>query len=219
MHVDDGLSVYTSPQLYQDAINQLTLRWGKLTHQTGVTKLYNGKNIISHTNGAFSISMESYIKRTAKKLGVAHLPSIGSPSNLDFFDATTDTNPTDKQLFARFNGCLIKTHVATKGRYDVRKESTHLSKQMSAPTEGDMGKMIQVWQYLNCTAAMGPVYDTDEGTQLVLHVDTAFGAGHTGAYLSIGRYNLYYGIVNYYVTSTFRNHVLLFTRIIFLQLT
>ena len=192
MHVDDGLSVFTCSPLYQHAIDQLTLRWGKLTHQTGITKLYNGKNIISHTNGALSLSMETYIKRATKELGVAHLPPVGSPSNSDFFDESTDTTPADKQLFARFNGCL--THVTTKGRYDVRKESTHLSKRMSAPTAGDMSKMIQVWQYLNCTAAMGPVYDTDEGTQLVLHVDTAFGvhtngAGHTGAYLSIGRYN------------------------------
>ena len=192
MHVDDGLSVYTSHCFYQDAINQLTMRWGTLTHQTGPTKLYNGKNITSHSNGAISLSMESYITRAVKELGVAHLPPVGSPSNLDFFDASTDTTPANKLLYARFNGCL--THVTTKGRFDVRKESTHLSKQMSAPTEGDMCKMIQVWQYLNCTASMGPVYDTDEGIQLVLHVDTAFGvhtngAGHTGAYLSIGRYN------------------------------
>jgi hypothetical protein len=57
-----------------------------------------------------------------------------------------------------------------------------------------MRKMIQVWQYLNCTASMGPTYATDEGVVLVLHVDAAFavhsnGASHTGAYLSIGRSN------------------------------
>ena len=192
MHVDDGLSVNTCPQFYQDAVQQLTMRWGQLTHQLGRKKLYNGKNIISHNNGAISLSMESYIQRAAKELGVAHLPPVSTPSLADFFNLSIDTTPTDKQLYARFNGCL--THVTTKGRFDVRKESQHLSKQMSSPTEVDMRKMIRVWQYLNCTATMGPVYDTDEGTQLVLHVDTAFGvhangAGHTGAYMSIGRYN------------------------------
>ena len=65
---------------------------------------------------------------------------------------------------------------------------------MSAPTEDDMAKMIQVWQYLNCTASMGPIYDTDEGVHMVAHVDSAFavhsnGTSQTGAYLSIGRYN------------------------------
>ena len=192
MHVDDGLSVNTCHQFYLDAINQLTLRWGKLTHQLGTKKLYNGKNIISHTNGAISLSMESYILRATKELGVSHLPPVSSPSHADFFHPSIDTTPVDKKLYARFNGCL--THVTTKGRFDVRKESQYLSKQMSSPTEDDMRKMIQVWQYLNCTAALGPVYDTSDGTQLVLHVDAAFGvnangASQTGAYLSIGRYN------------------------------
>jgi hypothetical protein len=163
MHVDDGLSVNTCKQFYQDAVNQLTMRWGQLTYQLGKKKLYNGKNIISHNNGAISLSMESYILRATKELGVSHLPSVSCPSNADFFHPSIDTTPVDKKLYARFNGCL--THVTTKGRFDVRKESQHLSKQMSSPTEDDMRKMVQVWQYLNCTASLEPVYDTDEGTQ------------------------------------------------------
>ena len=192
MHVDDGLSANTCPQFYQDAIKQLTLRWGTLTHQFSNKKLYNGKNITTHSNGVISLSVESYITRVTKELGVAHLPSVSSPSTADLFHPSINTTLADKKLYARFNGCL--THVTSKGRYDVRKESQHLSKSMIAPTEDDMSKMIHVWQYLNCTASMGPVYDNEDGTQLVLHVDTAFGvhsngASHTGAYLSIGRYN------------------------------
>ena len=171
----------------------MTKRWGALKFQNGPSIVYNGKNIFSHAHGAIStISLESYITRISKELGVAHLPSISVPSNADLFDSSVDVTPTDKKLYAKFNGCL--THVTTKGRFDVKKESTHLSKQLSAPTVDDMRKMIQVWQYLNCTASLGPVYDTDEGINLVLHVDSAFavhpnGASHTGAYLSIGRHN------------------------------
>ena len=136
MHVDDGLSVNTCRKFYLDAINQLTLRWGKLTHQLGIKKLYNGKNIISHSNGAISLSMESYILRATKELGVSHLSPVSSPSNADFFNPSIDTTPVDKKLYARFNGCL--TYVTTKGRFDDRKESQYLSKQMSSPTEYDM---------------------------------------------------------------------------------
>ena len=192
MHVDDGLSVDTSHQFYQDAVSQLTMRWGTLKHQDGVNILYNGKNIICHPNGAISLSMQSYITRAAKDLGVAHLPPIGTPSNADFFCTSVNTTPVCPKLFARFNGCL--THVTTKGRFDVRKESQYLSQHMTSPDEDDMRKMIQVWQYLNCTSSRGPTYDTDEGAVLVMHVDAAFavhadGTSHTGAYFSIGRYN------------------------------
>ena len=192
MHVDDGLSLDSCSALYQDVVTQLTKRWGTLKYQTGSSILYNGKNIITHANGVMSISVDSYITRIAKELGVSHLPPISVPSNADLFDLSLDTTLTDKKLYAKFNGCL--THVTTKGRFDVRKESTHLSKQLTAPTVDDMRKMIQVWQYLNCTSSMGPAYNTHDGVHLVLHVDSAFavhsnGASHTGAYLSIGRHN------------------------------
>ena len=192
MHVDDGLSLDTSTKFYQDAVSQLTLRWGVLKFQTGASIVYNGKNIECHPNGVISVSMKSYITRVVKDLGVAHLPPIGAPSNDDFFNDSVDVTPVCAKLFAKFNGCL--THVTTKGRFDVRKESQHLSQKMSNPTEDDMRKMIQVWRYLNCTSTLGPVYDTDEGVVLHAHVDAAFavhsnGASHTGAYLSIGRYN------------------------------
>jgi hypothetical protein len=194
MHVDDGKSLDTSDRLYQDAVKQLTLRWGTLKFQTGPNIIYNGKHIITHNNGAISISMESYIKRACLELGVAHLPPVGAPSDNNFFSSSTDITPVDKLLYAKFNGCL--THIVTKGRFDLKKENHFLSKCLSKPTEGDMRKMIQVWQYLNCTSTIGPVYDTDEGVNLVLHVDSAFGVhtngtSHTGAYLSIGRYNGY----------------------------
>ena len=136
--------------------------------------------------------MHSYITRAVLELGVAHLPPVGSPSNADFFNDSVNSTPVCTKLFAKFNGCL--THVTTKGRYDVRKESQHLSKKMACPTEDDMRKIIQVWQYLNCTSNLGPTYDTDEGVVLHEHVDAAFavhanGACHTGAYLSIGQHN------------------------------
>jgi hypothetical protein len=192
MHVDDGAAVDTSDKLYKDAVQQLTLRWGQLKFQSGPNIVYNGKNILTHNNGAISISMESYIQRACKELGVAHLPPVGSPSNSTFFNDSNDITPVDKLLYAKFNGCL--THIVTKGRFDVKKEHQFLSKRLSNPTEGDMCKMIQVWQYLNCTPTIGPVYDTDEGVTLVLHVDSAFGVhtngtSQTGAYLSIGRHN------------------------------
>ena len=192
MHVDDGLSMDSSIQLYQDAVDQLTMRWGTLKHQNGESIVYNGKNITTLSNGAVALSMHSYITRTVKELGVAHLPPVGSPSGADFFHPSVNTTLVNQKLYARFAGCL--THVTTKGRFDVRKESQHLSKHMKFPDEDDMRKMIVVWQYLNCTSTMGPIYDTDEGVTLVLHVDAAFavhenGASHTGAYLSIGRYN------------------------------
>ena len=192
MHVDDGASVDSAAHLYQDAVKQLTLRWGALKCQTGPHIVYNGKNISTHSNGAISLSMDTYIQRTCKELGVAHLPPVGAPSNADFFNESTDTTPVDKIRYAKFNGCL--THIVTKARFELKKESHFLSKFLSNPTEGDMIKMIHVWQYLNCTSKLGPVYDTDEGVTLVMHVDSAFGVhadgkSHTGAYLSIGRYN------------------------------
>ena len=192
MHVDDGASLDSSDKLYQDAVTQLTLRWGALKLQSGPNIVYNGKNIITHSNGAIAISMDSYISRACAELGVAHLPPIGAPSNADFFKDSTDTTPADKLLYSKFNGCL--THVVTKGRFELKKESHFLSKFLSCPNEGHMSKMIEVWQYLNCTPTLGPVYDTDEGVNLVLHVDSAFGVhmngtSHTGAYLSIGRFN------------------------------
>ena len=192
MHVDEGASVDSSDKLYQDAVTQLTLRWGTLKQQSGSNIVYNGKNILTHSNGAISISMDSYIQRASKELGVAHLPPVSSPSNADFFNDSIDTTPADKLLYSQLNGCL--THVVTKGRFDVKKESGFLSKFLANPDAGHMSKMITVWQYLNCTSTIGPVYDTDEGVTLVLHVDSAFGVhtngtSHTGAYLSIGRFN------------------------------
>ena len=192
MHVDDGLSMDTSDQFYQDAVTQLTKRWGQLKFQNGESIVYNGKNITTLPNGAIALSMQSYISRAAKELGVAHLPPIAAPSGFDLFHPPVNKTPVCNKVFAKFAGCL--THVTTKGRFDVRKESQHLSKQLKSPTEDDMRKMIQVWQYLNCTASLGPVYDTDEGATLVLHTDAAFavhdnGASHTGSYLSLGRHN------------------------------
>ena len=132
MHVDDGKSLDTSDRLYQDAVKQLTLRWGTLKFQTGPNIIYNGKHIITHNNGAISISMESYIKRACLELGVAHLPPVGAPSDNNIFSSSTDITPVDKLLYAKFNGCL--TH-----KFDLKKRITfyqnvypHLLKEICA---------------------------------------------------------------------------------------
>jgi hypothetical protein len=132
--------------------------------------------------------MDNYITRTARELGVSHLPALSAPSDKEFFMHLGDRTRISSALYARFVGCL--THVS-RCRMDIKKESTFLARSLKNPTVSDMHKVIRVWQYLSGSSACGPTYYTENGVQMITNVDAAFavhvdGMSQSGGFNAIG---------------------------------
>jgi hypothetical protein len=112
------------------------------------------------TNGRTSVHthQSKYIVRTAKNIGITHMPPVRELTMPDFFDASSDppdiitVNP---DLYHRLIGHLI---VVLKTRHEIRPFVSHLSRQ-THPTVGDEAKALYILRYLYSTLDVRCVFN------------------------------------------------------------
>jgi hypothetical protein len=188
-HIDDGSSMFNYRPFYTKLVERLERRYGEL--QKSKLNEYTGVNFTVHANGAFTRSQDGYILRFLESVNVPGLVISKVPSSHDLFDDTSASPPCDVKLYQKLLGYLIYT---LRTRYDVQKETVHLSSKMSKPTLADLAKVVLVLRYLSGTPKLGPTYYTTEGPVLTCFVDCSYGVhpdgrSHGGFSLHIGRDN------------------------------
>jgi len=142
-------------------------------------------------DGITSVSTHQtkYITRTARSIGVTHMPPVLSLTMPTFYDASispSDLLPANPDLYHKLVGHLI---VVLKTRPEIRPFVSYLSRQ-STPTAGDEAKAIYVLRYLFSTLHIRCVYKATT-TEINGFSDSAFcffdnGSSSDGSILCVG---------------------------------
>ena len=194
-HVDDAQYWSTSDFLVNELKTVITKRYGPDVPFRDVSEGICGVRLTRHSNHDVTLDMEQHIRKSVLvKCGMDAVPPALTPSLPDFFDAPTDTTPTDIKDFQSANGCLI--HLLPI-RYDIRKEVIHLCTRNKSPTRSDRLKQIHVLRYLKGCPALGITFSANpehfktgviitgsSDSSHACHKDT--GQSHSAHILSIG---------------------------------
>ena len=195
MHVDDGQYFSTSKFLTAELKDIIFKRYGQDVPFRDVSEGICGVRLTRHTNHDVTLDMEKHIiKSVLFKCGMDRVPPALTPSLPDFFDAPTDTTPTDVKEFQSANGCLI--HLLPI-RIDIRKEVVHLCTRNKSPTRSDRLKQIHVLRYLKGCPSLGITFSANphhfksgviitgsSDSSHACHKDT--GQSHSAHILSVG---------------------------------
>lgn len=194
LHVDDALSLDTDSMLTDRLLAVVEKRFGPLTQHRNVTSVvFAGIEIVQRANGAVSTNQDAYISRSAREVGVAHLPPVTLPCQADFFHASVseeDCHSVDPITYQSLTGKLIQV---LKTRDEVRPFVSHSCSRNACPTEGDYAKALHLLRYLHSTPGIGRVYKASAPV-LYAHADAAFGFHENGCssgayFLSVGHDN------------------------------
>ena len=158
-HVDDAQYWSTSNFLVDELKTIITRRYGPDVPFRDVSEGICGVRLTRHPNHDVTLDMEQHIRKSVLvKCGMDAVPPALTPSLPDFFDAPTDTTPTNIKDFQSANGCLI--HLLPI-RYDIRKEVIHLCTRNKSPTRSDRLKQIHVLRYLKGCPALGITFSAN----------------------------------------------------------
>jgi hypothetical protein len=192
MHVDDGLVISESIELYNDLKDILTAKYGPGMKFNDISNGNCGIGFIRHPSGAVSLNISKYIAKLLHSSGMDSVPPALTPSLPGLFDAPTDPAPFDTKEYQRVNGGLVWMLPV---RFDIRKEVIHLCKANSAPTMSDRGKQIHLLRYLKGSPDLGPTYGSEalipDNISVSAYVDAAHavhvdGASQSAYVISVG---------------------------------
>jgi hypothetical protein len=175
MHVDDGLVISESQELYDDLKNILIAKYGKGMKFTDISEGNCGIGFVRHTNGSISLNVSKYVDKLLASSGMDHVPPALTPSMPGLFDAPTDPTPFDIKEYQRINGGLVWMLPV---RYDIRKEVVHLCKANSAPTTSDREKQIHLLRYLKGFPDIGPTFGNDDDLAKDISIAAFVDAAH-----------------------------------------
>jgi hypothetical protein len=191
-HVDDFLPLGTAPRFADDLYVALVERFEEVTICVPATS-FTGMELKYYPSGALELTQTRYIERVASIVGVAHLPPVAAPCNVDVFKRSVeeaDCVSVPVAVYTQLTGYLV--HVL-RSRDDIRPFVSSLCSRNVAPTMGDYNKALLLLRYVYSTRTCGKVFASST-LELVSHADASFGnleSGHsTEAYfLSIGEGN------------------------------
>jgi hypothetical protein len=198
MHVDDGTYFSTSVYLTNELQQLIKRRYGDDVPFRPESEGICGVRLTRHHDHSVTLDMEQHIiKSVLSKCGMDKVPPALTPSLPDFFDAPSDTTPTDEKEFQSANGCLI--HLIAI-RHDIRKEVIHLCTRNKDPTRSDRIKQIHVLRYLKGCPALGITFSANpahfpRGVELTGAADTshachkATGKSHSAYIITVGTDN------------------------------
>ena len=160
MHVDDGDSNTTCPQMYRDFQKLITDRYGDLPFHSP-SQGTCGQTQILNANKSITLHYGPYILKMLKRIGMDLVPPALSPDIKGLFEPSTDKTPlslTETSEFRTVNGELI--HILPQ-RHDVRKVVTHLLTRNESPDKGDYLKQLHLLRYLKSCPDLGPTFSAD----------------------------------------------------------
>jgi hypothetical protein len=160
MHVDDGDSNTTSPQMYTDFRKLITDRYGDLPFHSP-SQGTCGQTQVLNTDKSITLHYGPYLRKMLTRIGMDLVPPALSPDIKGLFEPSQDTTPLTLAETAEFrtvNGELI--HVLPQ-RHEVRKVITHLLTRAESPDKGDYLKQFHLLRYLKSCPDIGPTFSAD----------------------------------------------------------
>ena len=160
MHVDDGDSNTTCPQMYKDFQKLITDRYGDLPFHSP-SQGTCGQVQVLNKDKSITLHYGPYIRKMLARIGMDLVPPALSPDIKGLFEPSQDPTPltlSETAEFRTINGELI--HVLPQ-RHDIRKVVTHLLTRSESPDKGDYLKQFHLLRYLKSCPDIGPTFSAD----------------------------------------------------------
>ena len=160
MHVDDGDSNTTCPQMYKDFQKLITDRYGDLPFHSP-SQGTCGQTQVLNADKSITLHYGPYLRKMLTRIGMDLVPPALSPDIKGLFEPSQDPTPltlTETAEFRTINGELI--HVLPQ-RHEVRKVITHLLTKGESPDKGDYLKQLHLLRYIKSCPDIGPTFSAD----------------------------------------------------------
>jgi hypothetical protein len=157
--VDDIQNVDNCPTLTTRLHQALRDRFTEITTSADCPIFAGIEQEVHVSNGRTSVHthQSKYIVRTAKNIGITHMPAIKELTMPDFFEVSSDSSdviPVNPDLYHKLVGHLV---VVLKTRHEIRPFVSHLSRQ-THPNVGDEAKALYILRYLYSTLEVRCVF-------------------------------------------------------------
>jgi len=183
-HVDDGGVIHTWPTKYAETLEILSNRYPGTLDETKMDRYLGMGFSYNEDTGAMTCSMYHAVAKILASCRTDSLPIQPTPYTMDIFDPSTDLTPVDPKPYQKVTGGFIWL---LKLRIEIQLAVIMACTHNSAPTQGDLIKLIRILAYLKGTADLGPTFYTTDGPVLIASTDAAFAVhpDNAGSQLSI----------------------------------
>ena len=196
-HVDDLKISHVDQQVLEDLVDELEVKYGKMTVTRGRKHTYVGIDIIYNDDGTVTIDMIEYLKEAVNEFPEDVTKEVPSPAALYLFEVNDDTPKLPKEkkeIFHRITAKLL--FVSRRGRPDIQLTIAFLCTRTTKSDEDDWKKLKRLMQYLNATISLTLTLSADQLAIIKWWVDASYAVhnnmrSHTGATMSIGRGMIY----------------------------
>lgn len=115
---------------------------------------------IVRQDGKYSVTLDGYIEKTAKRFGLQDAKPAKSPMDTGFV-STKDSSPPfeNNTVYRSLVGALL--YVAVCARPDIAVSASILGRKVCSPTEADWTAAKRVLRYLKCTKSARIQYSSD----------------------------------------------------------
>lgn len=157
VYVDDILLGCVDASLL-DQISNALKRQFDIT-DLGEPSYFLGLEIVRQ-DGKYSVTLDGYIEKTAKRFGLQDAKPAKSPMDTGFV-STKDSSPPfeNNTVYRSLVGALL--YVAVCARPDIAVSASILGRKVCSPTEADWTAAKRVLRYLKCTKSARIQYSSD----------------------------------------------------------
>ena len=170
-HVDDGGVILTWPSKYAETLQVLGKRYPGTLDESAMDRYLGMGFAYNEDTGAMTASMYHSVMKILASCRTDSLPIQSTPYTMDLFDPTPDPTPVDAKSYQSVTGVFIWL---LKIRIEIQLAVIMACTHNSAPTQGDLIKLVRILAYLKGTADLGPTFYTTDGPQLIASTDAAF---------------------------------------------
>ena len=192
-YVDDTKISHVDPAVVTSIIDQLKLRFDKMTVTRGLEHSFLGMKIRYTGKGTAIITMKQYLEEALSECGTEIVREVTTPAQRDLFDVNETSPPLDKAEGIVFHSiCAKLLYVSLRARVDILLPIAFLCTRVAKSTQQDQSKLRRVLEYLKGTIDDEYVLGADDMGRLRSWVDAAFAVhpdmnSHTGGVISFGR--------------------------------
>jgi hypothetical protein len=191
--VDDTKISHVDPTVVTSIIDQLELRFDKMTVTRGLEHSFLGMKIRYTGKGIAIITMRQYLEEALSECGMDIVREVTTPAQRDLFDVNEKSPPLNKAEGIVFHSiCAKLLYISLRARVDILLPIAFLCTRVAKSTQQDQSKLRRVLEYLKGTIDDEYVLGADNMASLRSWVDAAFAVhpdmkSHTGGVISFGR--------------------------------
>ena len=194
-YVDNTKISHKDSKVVDWVLNELEIRFGKMTVCRGKKHTFVGIDIEFNGNGTVSLSMDKYIQEYIGNYDGELKLLAATPAKGTLFDEDSEAGaePLSESEAERYHHTTAKLLYASKrARLDIDLAISFLCTKVTKPSKGDLEKLKRVLEYLKGTKSMKRTMGMNDIGYLQTWIDASYAThrdmrGHTGGVIKHGK--------------------------------